>query len=232
MPAPRPATAKKGDFGNATRAKKRLVTARQPLTRERISLAALELIERGGLDAFSTRRLGAALGCEAMALYNHFPSKDAVLDAVVGRMMDKLVIPPRHANGWVERARAFARSYRGLSRLHPKAFPLLATRRFNTPSTLRLLDGIFAAFAEDGIAGRDAAYVFRTLSNFCGGTALDELAGLRQAAEAAPDWTTLGLPHLASAAPWLSPPNFDDAFEVGLDVLLGGLSRRIVPGAV
>ena len=72
------------------RARKPRSASREPLSRERIAVAALELIDRVGIDDFSTRRLGAALGCEAMALYNHYPSKDAVLDAVVDRMMQKL----------------------------------------------------------------------------------------------------------------------------------------------
>lgn len=200
---------------------------REPLTRDRIATTALELIERVGLDVFSTRRLGAALGCEAMALYNHYPSKDAVLDAVVERMMAKLTVPPPDPRGWTERVRTFARSYRALSRLHPKAFPLLATRRFNTESALALLEAIFAAFAEDGLSPRDAVYVYRTIANYCGGTALDELAGISRAAAPQPDWPGTEQPNLAEAAPYLAPTHFDDVFEVGLDVILDGLSRRI-----
>jgi TetR/AcrR family tetracycline transcriptional repressor len=45
--------------------------AKRPLTRGRILRAAFALIDRDGLDALSMRRLGAALGVEAMALYRH-----------------------------------------------------------------------------------------------------------------------------------------------------------------
>ncbi len=200
---------------------------REPLTRDRIANAALELIELVGLEEFSTRRLGAALGCEAMALYNHYPSKEAVLDAVVDRMMRKLVVPPPDPRGWVERARTFARSYRALSRIHPRAFPLAATRRFNTESTFALLEQIFEAFAVDGLTPKDAVYVFRTISNYCGGTALDELAGVARAASPQPEWPVTPQPFLAQAAPFLAPVHFDEVFEVGLDTILDGLSRRI-----
>jgi len=53
------------------------------LSNETICATALELIDGEGLAEFSTRKLGRVLGCEAMAIYNHFPSKDALLDAVV-----------------------------------------------------------------------------------------------------------------------------------------------------
>ena len=48
---------------------------REPLTREKIIEKALELLDAEGVEGFSMRRLGEALGVEAMALYHHFPSK-------------------------------------------------------------------------------------------------------------------------------------------------------------
>ena len=41
---------------------------RQPLTRERVLDTALRLADQGGLEALSMRKLGQALGVEAMAL--------------------------------------------------------------------------------------------------------------------------------------------------------------------
>jgi AcrR family transcriptional regulator len=202
---------------------------REPLTRDRIAVTALDLIEKIGLEAFSTRRLGAALGCEAMALYNHYPSKGAVLDAVVERMMRKLTVPPPDPRGWSERARTFARSYRALSRLHPQAFPLAATRRFNTSESLAFLDAVFGAFSEDGLSSKETLYVFRTVANFCNGTVLDELAGLSRAAEVPeqPEWPGSKHANLVEVAPFMSPTHFDDVFEVGLSVILDGLVRQI-----
>ena len=52
---------------------------REPLTRERIVEAALAVVEAEGLAAFSTRKLGERLGCEAMSIYHHFPSKQHLL---------------------------------------------------------------------------------------------------------------------------------------------------------
>ena len=57
-------------------------TKRVALTRERIEIEALALIDADGIDAFSTRKLGARLGCEAMSIYHHFPSKAHILDAL------------------------------------------------------------------------------------------------------------------------------------------------------
>jgi AcrR family transcriptional regulator len=80
---------------------------REPLSQERIATATLKLIDDIGLEDFSTRRLGAALGCEAMAIYNHFASKDVLLDAVVDRLFREVIVPPK-GPGWEARVRGFA----------------------------------------------------------------------------------------------------------------------------
>ena len=56
---------------------------RLPLTRERVLEAALYLADQGGLEGLSMRKLGQALGVEAMAVYYHFANKERVLDGIV-----------------------------------------------------------------------------------------------------------------------------------------------------
>src|SRR5205807_8274563 len=100
---------------------------RGALSRERIVEAAVGLIDGEGLDALSMRRLGAALGVEAMSLYRHFPSKAALLEAVVARLLAELPVPAPTAARWQDAFRALARAYRVLLTRHPNAIPLLAT---------------------------------------------------------------------------------------------------------
>src|SRR2546421_544116 len=58
-------------------------TRRKPLSRERILDTALALVDEEGIEALSMRKLGQALGYEAMSLYNHVANKDDLLDAVL-----------------------------------------------------------------------------------------------------------------------------------------------------
>src|SRR2546423_15137507 len=56
---------------------------RQPiLSRLRIVEVATAILDREGLDALSTRRLARELGVRAPSLYNHFATKEEILDAV------------------------------------------------------------------------------------------------------------------------------------------------------
>src|SRR5688500_2576621 len=94
-----------------------------PLNPQVITDAALVYIDENGLEALSTRKLGAVLGVEGMALYKHFPSKDALLDSVAEKLALELDVPLSH-KGWQDRSRQMARAYRALARRHPKAYLL------------------------------------------------------------------------------------------------------------
>src|ERR1051326_703221 len=95
---------------------------RQTLDRRRILHAALELIDAEGLEALSMRKLGAALGVEAMALYYYVPNKAARLQAVAELVLEQLPIPAEPSNDWADTIRALARAFRQLGRAHPNVF--------------------------------------------------------------------------------------------------------------
>jgi AcrR family transcriptional regulator len=52
---------------------------REPISREAIVTAAIQLLDREGLAALSMRRLGDELGVGAASLYWHVGSKDSLL---------------------------------------------------------------------------------------------------------------------------------------------------------
>jgi AcrR family transcriptional regulator len=58
-------------------------------TEERIAETALELLEAGGEDGVSMRRVAAAVGITPMAIYHHFADRRALLNFVVDREFTK-----------------------------------------------------------------------------------------------------------------------------------------------
>jgi len=54
-------------------------------TAERISRAALAILETEGPDAVSMRRVADAVGITPMAIYHHFPSREALLNTVTNQ---------------------------------------------------------------------------------------------------------------------------------------------------
>jgi AcrR family transcriptional regulator len=70
-----------------------------------IASAALRILERDGPDAVTMRRVAKAAGVTAMAIYHHFPSRKALLDAITSeefaRQASLLAAQP--ANGSIEK---------------------------------------------------------------------------------------------------------------------------------
>ncbi len=192
------------------------------LTHDAVRQGALRLIDREGLEEFSTRKLGRVLGCEAMAIYWYYPSKEALLDAVVDLLVSG--IAPALADrprDWVEALRRIAHAYRGIAHAHPRAFPLLATRRFATPGTYAFLEELFEMAHAQGVPDRTIARFFRAVSGYCSGVALDELAGSRDEV----DGSTAGFPRVSAVTRWLEPRYDEETFDFGLEILLEALAR-------
>src|SRR2546427_12594766 len=145
---------------------KMLTSRRKPLTTERIVEAAIELIDREGLGALSMRRLGAALGVEAMSLYRHFPSKVALLEFVVGRLLAELLLPVPGSAPWQDSFRALARDYRQLLLRHPNAIPLLATLQLSNPGALGAAGAVMALLRDAGFDARTAFHVLATAESY------------------------------------------------------------------
>lgn len=56
----------------------------KPTTAEALLKAARKLFEKHGAEAVTMRRVGDAVGLSAMALYRHFPNRQALLDRIAG----------------------------------------------------------------------------------------------------------------------------------------------------
>jgi len=194
------------------------------LSHTAICAAALALIDEDGLAEFSTRKLGRVLGCEAMAIYWYYPSKDALLDAVV----DVLMVPVARAvashdtQDWIEVLRELAHAYRRVAHDHPNAFPLLATRRFASEGTFAFLDQLFALARGQGIADRVTAKFYRVVSSYCSGFALNELAAPQEPRTAA---LRKRYPRAAAVSAFLEPQHLDEIFSFGLELQLTALAR-------
>ena len=205
-------------------------TKRQgPLNPQRIAEEALAMIDKQGLETFSSRKLGARLGVEGMALYKHYPSMDALLDAVAELLIIEVQVPAPQPGGWQARVRQFARDYRQLAYRHPKAYSLLATRRFTRTKSLQVLDAVMGALLDEGFEAPLAVELFRALNHYCNGACLDELAGLadvqRKKKDKEPE-AAVALPSLAKVAGYLGPEYFEQNFESGLDALITGFEHK------
>ncbi len=201
---------------------------RAPLSRERVVDAAMELVESHGLAGLSTRRLGAALGCEAMSVYHHFPSMRSVHDAMVERAIAGVAEPPLDDDP-VERLRFLGYEYRRMAHRHPRLLPLIALHRLNMPAGVAFIERVLRHFHAALPDDRLAAQAFRMFGYYVIGAALDETSGYAEGPSAAnpvgDDYIAGACPRLAAAAPYFKRPYFDSTFELGFEVLLHGIAE-------
>ena len=205
---------------------------KDPLSSERIELAALELIEQEGMAAFSTRKLAARLGYEAMSIYYYFPSKGHLMDALVNRVVaSELTVVAPGAGNWRAQLETTAWEWRAMALRHPALFPYLANHRFNTPTALRFLNGVIGVLTHTGLDHELAVRLFRDVGYFLNGAMTDETAGYSRGpstVEPVPDEVMQrDFPEVVAAGRWFAEPERQKTFEVGLRLLFDGIEREI-----
>ena len=209
-------------------------TRAEPLSRERIVAAALEQVEAEGLAQLSTRKVGQRLGCEAMSIYHHFPSKQHLLDALVEHALAQMQAPPDGLTP-VERMRHTMHAYRALANVRPALFSLVALHRLNMPAGVRFIEEVLARVqAVVGDPARAARW-FRVVGYYLMGAGLDETAGYARgpsAAEPVDDaYIAQHCPRLAGSARFFRRDEWDATFALGVEVLLDAMQRDAVAEA-
>ncbi|WP_425835729.1 TetR/AcrR family transcriptional regulator [Streptomyces fractus] len=201
---------------------------RKPLlSRDRIVDAARTLVDAEGLAAVSTRRLAAELGVSGPSLYNHFRTKDQILEAVadsVSAQVDLSMFEADDARDWRTALHDWAVSYRAALRAHPNIVPVLARGPGHRPAGLRLADAVFGSMVDAGWPPPQATSIGALMRYFVTGSALGSFAGGFPDDEAAydpADYPHLGQAHLLAERQEIVD---DRAFETGLTALLDGLA--------
>lgn len=148
----------------------RPAAGRRALSPQQIADAALRMIDAEGIDALSMRRLGQALGVEAMALYNHFADKDAILDAVANLVLASVPVPAAKG-GWKSRMRAVCSAVRHVAQQHPSLFRLALTRPLPPAAALPLIESAMSAVSNLGLTVEDQTCAYHTcllyVRSFC-----------------------------------------------------------------
>ncbi|MEU9417796.1 TetR/AcrR family transcriptional regulator [Streptomyces sp. NPDC048272] len=201
---------------------------RKPLlSRDRIVEAAGALVDAEGLEAVSTRRLAAALGVSGPSLYNHFRTKDEILDAVadaVSVRVDLSMFDAEDGRGWRLALHDWAHSYRDALSDHPNIVPVLARGPGRRPAGLRVADAVFGAMTEAGWPPAHATRIGALMRYFILGSAVGSFArGFvdDRAAYDPSDYPHLGQAHLLAER---QHEVDEGAFETGLAALLDGLA--------
>jgi len=146
----------------------------EPVRQAQIISAARALVEDGGVEALSMRKLAADVGVAPTAIYWHVGSRDDLLNAVLDAMIAEL--PPVTGRGTTPATRlaSVARSIRDQVRAttatQALAGALGRTAELSFPAQVALAREMQAA----GLQGREAAQAVRAVLFLVGGFILLE----------------------------------------------------------
>lgn len=228
------------------------VSEREPrarLSRERIVLEALRVVDDEGLQGLSMRRLGAVLGVEAMSLYRYVRGREDLLEAIVAHLTDGLrrtpEAPVRAEDGWQAYIQWLAHEVRSVAHAHPQVFPLIATRHPAAPwlrpplRSLEVVEDFLAVLTQQGFGDEAAAATYRTFSSFLighllleasqlgGSTVPDEPLDEGDGERSGSDLELDEYPTIRRLERELSQDRSDEEFESALEELLDRVERRI-----
>lgn len=91
------------------------------LSRENIVAVAIEMADEEGLASVTLRGIAARLAVHVTSLYNHLPTKEAVLEEMTSQLLAEAKLPAGRM-AWQDWVREFAAGMRALGRRHPGAF--------------------------------------------------------------------------------------------------------------
>jgi len=205
---------------------------REPLTRQKILDKAIEILDAEGLEALSMRRLAKELGVEAMALYHHFPNKDAILDGVVERIVAETGgqgLPLESAQtDWKAAMRSGPAAAQRVLAVHPKAGGLFLGRQYNTSESLAMLEAPLAILETAGFRGQDLVDAAHAIFAYIVGwyiLASGEGGSWSGPAKDAISAAVEAAPLAAKFAPELR--DWSHGMDEGLAALLDGLEARL-----
>ena len=132
---------------------------KRTLSEERVTAAALDLVDREGGAALSVRRVAAELGVRPNALYTYVPDRAGLERALVewATAQADLGLLDGPARSWRGRIRDYALALRTALLHHPAVAPLMMTAPMDGPAALEAGERLLRAFEDGGLTGKAPA---------------------------------------------------------------------------
>jgi len=163
-----------------------------------------------------------------MALYNHFATKDELVDALLDRVLGRFE-PAPPTGDWHQDLRRFAHAHRKVLTDHPWAVAPLFSRPTPGMSAVRVGEHALAIIRRGGVSNADAVAIFSGVialnygwSSFTTARELNPAAG-EQVAAAMATLPAEAFPNTAAVAAEMAGYGSDTHYALVLGALLEGL---------
>lgn len=190
-----------------------------------------------GITAVSMRKVAQRLGVTDAALYHHFPSRDALLAAMVDALAARFELP-RGMPSWRRWLRAFADRLRASVLVAPGSAEVLARLGPATPGTRKIVEAVVQRLIVSGFGLEEAALAYSLVTTYVVTSAarqevLTDIASygaklsLREHGDSAPEPSALFHRILAV---WREQ-SWDAHFAYGIERILDGIAASRTAGA-
>ena len=221
---------KKTDTGPARRAASPGRPAR--LSREMILEKSVELLAAHSVEGFTLARVADALDTVSMALYNYFPSREALLAAVADHLCKRFRMPKaRPGQSWQDTLRAWLWAVKKHAEKNPLIFKVMGVDGRSSAGWLSITYTVGRTLHEQGLRGRELA---ATVWLFC-----SQAVGLLLSESGQGSFrNSLSLTKLEQLPPeqqefflrlrnYQVPLTQEELLDEGFDDLIAGLERKI-----
>jgi AcrR family transcriptional regulator len=202
---------------------------------ERIVDAALQIIDAEGLDELSMRSLATRLNSSTATLYRHFPTREALLQGVIDRVLGEVDVDAANYRSleWRQACEKIATGTFEAFRSHRQAALLLADHTPVGPNAAAVRERMVAVLIDGGLAVEMAARSAAMIGHLILGFAI-QLGGEREMTDAdrqafrqaihGMDLTDFPATAAVRQARW-RPTSVEEEFTFALEMVLDGLSR-------
>jgi TetR/AcrR family tetracycline transcriptional repressor len=148
------------------------------LDRQRIVTEAVALLDAGGLDGVTLRKLAARLGVQQPTLYWHLPSKAALVTAIAERILEQQfpdLVPPEPDERWQDWLTGLAERLRRALLDHPDGARVISASQLSLKMAA-ISEVAMSTLVARGVPLRQARIIVLTVERFTVGHVLEEQA--------------------------------------------------------
>jgi len=204
------------------------------IQRDQVIAAALSLLDEGGLEGVTMRKLADVLEVKAASLYWHFENKQALIDGMADVLVDAVARDLSESQSWEDTLRQVAGELRDALRVRRDGARVYAGTYVVTDNVMRTGEAMIAACIRAGADPALAADTAFSLLYFVLGFVMEEQAldleggvDLHERADAFMALATKSYPCSLKAADSIFSQDFDARFETGTELLVGGLAALL-----
>jgi AcrR family transcriptional regulator len=201
---------------------------------------AVQIADEDGLSAVTMHAVAERIGLTTMAVYRYFPSKDALLDAIVDAGMGSPPRPSEPRGSWRDEVADWARAKRAMLIGRPWLAELPFVAAPHGPNWLSWLEALLESLVRTGLQSADLGEMISIIDGFTRGasdTAVS-LARAKARGTTVEEWAAavgadlgraIGDPRFTKFAALLTTPSdgkpraMDESFDFNLARVLDGI---------